>query len=65
MPTERVNIKDIFSKPLPEPEWLIPDLFIKGSLNLLAGMPGVGKSYFSYSLSVALAAGVPLSLIHI
>ena len=57
--TERVNIRDIFEKSLPEPEWLIPDLLVKGSLNMLAGMPGVGKSYFSYYLSIALASGTP------
>lgn len=40
-----------------EPEWLIPDLLLQGTLVCLAGEPGAGKSYVSYTLGLALASG--------
>ena len=40
--------------------WLIPDFIAAGSLITLGGEPGTGKSYLSYSLSLALTTGTPL-----
>lgn len=42
-----------------EPEWLIHRLLAEGYLTLLAGMPGVGKSYLSYSMALSIASGAP------
>jgi hypothetical protein len=42
---------------LPDPEWLIEDLIIKGSLAALFGAPGVGKSFIALAWAVAIAAG--------
>lgn len=40
------------------PEWLIPELALQGALVALAGEPGAGKSFLSYTISLAVAAGV-------
>ncbi len=50
-------ITDILS--LPDPEWLIRDLLIKGSFAVLFGPPGVGKSFLALSWAFAVAAGKP------
>lgn len=41
------------------PPWLVPDLICQGTMVVLAGEAGAGKSYFSYTLGLALAAGLP------
>ena len=40
-----------------EPDWLVPDLFVQGGLICLGGEPGVGKSYISYTIGLAIASG--------
>ena len=42
-----------------DPPWLIPDLLTRGSLVILAGEAGVGKSTFCYTLAMCLATGRP------
>lgn len=39
--------------------WLVSDLLAKGDLALLIGEPGVGKSWVSMALAVAVAEGLP------
>ena len=39
------------------PDWLVQDLICKGDLTMMIGEPGVGKSWLSMSLAVALAEG--------
>ena len=41
-------------------EWLIPDFLPMGSLVMLGGEACTGKSYLSYTLSLALATGTPV-----
>lgn len=41
------------------PRWLVQDLFYQQSLICLAGVSGVGKSTFCYSLAIAVASGQP------
>ena len=45
------------TKPLRKPDWLVEDLIAKGDLVMMIGEPGVGKSWVSMSLAVALAEG--------
>lgn len=45
------------TKPLVNPDWLVEDLVAKGDLCMLIGEPGVGKSWVSMSLAVAMAEG--------
>lgn len=40
--------------------WLIPDFMPTGSLILLGGEAGTGKSYFAYMISLALSTATPL-----
>lgn len=51
----RVPTDTIFTDIEPEPDWLIKDTVHKGNLILLAGLAGIGKSLFSYSLANSLA----------
>ena len=41
------------------PPWLVPDLLCQGTMVVLAGEAGAGKSFFSYTLGIALASGLP------
>lgn len=52
------DIIDILTAEEVEPDWLIPNLFAQGTMVVLGGEPGTGKSYVSYTLSLAIAAGV-------
>lgn len=52
-------IVHILTAPEQEPEWLVPDMFLQGTLVLLSGDAGAGKSYLSYTIGLAIAAGVP------
>jgi hypothetical protein len=40
-----------------EPPWLVPEMFLQGNLICLGGEPGAGKSYVSYTIGLAIAAG--------
>lgn len=53
------DTRDELTNPAPVVDWLLPGFIPRGSLIALSGMPGVGKSYLSYSLGLALASGIP------
>lgn len=52
------NILDILLAPEREPDWLVPDFSLQGAAIVLAGEPGAGKSYVSYTKGLAIAAGI-------
>ena len=52
-------IVDILTAKQVDPVWLFPDLALQGALVCIAGEPGSGKSYLSYHLGLAIAAGQP------
>lgn len=52
-----IPIDQIYTDIEPTPDWLVPRLIHKGNLILLCGLPGTGKSFFSYALANALATG--------
>lgn len=59
MGIEYINpIIDILGGEETPPEWLVPNIFAQGSLVVLAGEPGAGKSYLSYMVGLAIASGV-------
>jgi len=39
------------------PPWLVPDLLCQGTMVVMAGEAGAGKSLFSYTLAIALSSG--------
>lgn len=41
------------------PRWIVPGLFVESSVALLAGAPGLGKSFVLLDLCLSIAAGVP------
>lgn len=51
-------IVDILTAEDVEPDWVVPNIIASGSMIILAGEPGTGKSYMSYTMSLAIAAGV-------
>ncbi len=50
---------DLASKPVPPRDWLVPDLIPAGTVTLLAGDGGTGKSLIALQLAVACALGKP------
>lgn len=53
------DIVDILCADETPPEWLIRDMLVQGAFMTLIGESGAGKSYVSYTLGLAVAAGVP------
>lgn len=51
---------DVFAKePLPEPEWLIRDIFEKNSQVVVWGVSGDGKSFVTLDFAMSIATGRP------
>ncbi len=46
-------------RPLPEPEWLVPDRIVRRTLTLIGAKPGVGKSWLSEDLAIAVCTARP------
>ncbi len=44
---------------LPEPEFLVDNFIIKGSLAVLYGAPGSGKSFIALDIALSIQAGIP------
>lgn len=64
-PLETIDAKTLSETTLPAPRQLVKGLITEG-LNILAGNPKSGKSFFALGLSLALANGTPaLGNIHI
>lgn len=51
---------DMLTKSDAPPQWLVQDFLYQGSLVVLAGDPGVGKSVLGYTAAIAISAGLPL-----
>ena len=54
-----LNLDDALTTEQVPPNWLVPEFLHKGTITLLAGDAGIGKSVLSYHLSMCLAAGLP------
>ena len=53
------TLSEIVTTPSPPPDWLVPDLLHRGTMVILAGDAGIGKTTLSYTLAVAKATGQP------
>ena len=51
------SVADFLEKDIPPPEWLIEGLLEKGTINMVFGAGGVGKSHFLYSMLKSLDLG--------
>lgn len=60
MPLTPLAISSLISSKDSPVTWLVPDFLPEGSLVALAGMPGSGKSFLTYTLSLGLATGTPV-----
>jgi RecA-family ATPase len=54
---EPLNLTEILTANDPEPEYLINNLIYTGQVILIAGEPGVGKSFLNYHIGMCLASG--------
>lgn len=50
-------ILDILFAEDKEPQWVIPEMLLQGAAVIMAGDAGAGKSYVSYTVGLAIAAG--------
>ena len=46
-------------QPVPERQWLIPGILLRGTVSILSGDGGVGKSLLAQQLATAMATGKP------
>lgn len=58
-PIKLINPADWQGRPVPEREWLVPGICVRGGATLLNGDGGVGKSLLCLQLQTALALGQP------
>lgn len=47
------------TQPAPPTDWLVEGLLVRGEVTVLAGDAGVGKSFLTMALAVAIASGAP------
>lgn len=52
-----INLIDILSSDIPDLEWNVEDLLMKGSINLFWAPPGLGKSTLCYALGMHATIG--------
>src|SRR5689334_1737772 len=53
-----LDLRNVLEGGDPTPEWLVEDMFYRGQVFVLAGAPGVGKSFLCNTLAFAIAYGV-------
>jgi RecA-family ATPase len=53
------DLAEIVTRPSRPPDWLLPGILHRGTIVVLAGQAGIGKSVLSLSLAVAKATGYP------
>lgn len=53
------KLSEIVTRPSRPPDWLLPGILHRGTMVVLAGQPGVGKSVLSLTLTLAKATGYP------
>jgi len=54
-----IDLDAILTQKPHTPHWLVQDFVTRGSLVIVAGEPGVGKSVLSYHLAFCVATGLP------
>lgn len=60
---DQIKLADILVSEDPDPAWIVDGLLYQGQMVIVAGEPGVGKSFLQYTLAMAIAAG--LSFLHL
>lgn len=63
-PLRLINPAEWQGKPVPDREWLVPGICVRGGATLLNGDGGVGKSLLCMQLQTALALGQPWLGLH-
>jgi hypothetical protein len=55
----RLDLSAILNKPVQDPRWVVRGVLPRGSLVILAGEAGAGKTSLCYHLAMCVAAGLP------
>lgn len=55
---DQLKLSDILTNTDPAPSYLVENLFYRGQVVVIAGEPGVGKSFLQYTLAMSLASGL-------
>lgn len=53
------SVSELLSKPEPSIEWLINSVWVDKSRGLIAGNPGVGKTWLALNMLISVASGLP------
>lgn len=53
---DELNLSEILTKTDPEPAYIVDHLLYQGQVVVVAGEPGVGKSFLQYTLAMCIAA---------
>ncbi len=53
------SISELLAKPEPTIEWLIDSIWVDKSRGLIAGNPGVGKTWLALNMLISVASGLP------
>jgi hypothetical protein len=56
---DTISIEELTDNPPPPINWLVDSLFPVGSLNIVGGDGGIGKSWFTLHLALCVATGYP------
>ncbi|MDG2516392.1 AAA family ATPase [Lysobacter soli] len=59
LPRAGLTFRPLSELEMREPEWLVRDLMEVGSLAVMVGEPGIGKSFCALSLAACVATGTP------
>jgi len=52
-----ISCAELRANPPPSPSWIVDQLFPQGSINILVGDGGVGKSWLTLHLALCVASG--------
>ena len=53
-----LDLEKLLTEPEAKPPWLVEGLLCEGTVVIMAGEPGVGKSVLAYTLSLSIASGL-------
>lgn len=59
LPRQLLTLADLGASNIPRPNWLIKDIWTRGSCGFISGMPKSYKSYFALDMALSVSTGKP------